>query len=660
MKEVLVLSALCIWGMQLIPVYWLRILFAALCGLFFLLRFRSLKPFGLFALCACLFLFHPFVLQDHTSNPRPGLFRVVQVRKSYVIAENEHKEKAVVYEAQDLAFGDQLELEEFERIHSLKNESLFCFEDYLNQKGIYYSAVSFRPESVVPSKTLQARLYRAIQDHPQAEVLRLFLYSLSGDDVQPFFLKLGFGLCAFGALLRSILQRWLTLEQSSLLCAVLLGAAGFLLTWNLALFRMVIFFLARAILPKWEKRWSLQILVFLWFVPYGAAEFGFVLPVLISLVQRMEPGFLMKKALNLCLLCGMQILYFRSLSFFSLIGFGWMRRLWAACFVLALVQLFIPFPLGLSAFLETGLPSLMEVSLHGEFVWWMSLLFFFSLFRVLLSRKKNRALLLFATLLLYPVSLNLDPFFHVYILDIGQGDCSIIRTPFNRQTIMIDAAGHLSRDNASEIIIPFLQAKGIQKIDTLIVTHNDLDHAGAVPSLTDQFCVEQVITPDNTQEKTDFPLEFLLTQREAADENDRSVVTHFAYDGFTWLFPGDASSEIELQLLKQYDLQADILKLGHHGSSTSSDPRFLKALQPTIGIVSAGYQNRYGHPSLETLIHTDQQGINVLDTPSMGSIHFFSLKNHLFVQSARGYVSHIPRSGMHSQRVTEPAAEISP
>lgn len=351
----------------------------------------------------------------------------------------------------------------------------------------------------------------------------------------------------------------------------------------------------------------------------------------------------MKKVLSTSLLCGLQILYFRSLSFFSLLGFAWMRRLWALGFVLALIQLVLPVPLGLSDFLGTNIPSLMEYSLHGEFSWWMILLFAGGILFALFSRKKSRVTLLICTLLLYPVSLQMDPFFHVYVLDIGQGDCTIITLPFQQRTIMIDAAGHLSKDNATQTIIPFLQAKGIRKVDTLIVTHDDLDHAGAVESLMDHFPVDDLVIPDNVAKKEDPFLHYLLPVREAADENDRSIITYFSHDGFSWLFTGDASSQVELQLLDNYSLQADVLKLGHHGSSTSSDPRFLKAVNPAIGIVSAGYQNRYHHPSLETLISSDSQGINVLDTPGMGSLHFFSLKNHLFIRTARGYVSHYAR-----------------
>lgn len=643
MNQALVLSAAYVWLLLLLPIGWMRMTFTALFGLYFLFRFRSLKPFGIFALCVCVFLLHPFMLKDHTQPPQPGEFQVVQIRKSYVITENRQKEKAVVYDAQDLSFGDKVVLEDFEEIHTVKNEGLFCFEDYLNKKGIYYSALSFNPEDVTFCQSPQARLFRSVSAHPQADVLRLFLYSLSNDEVQPFFLKLGFGLCAFGAWLRSFLQRWMSLEKSSLLCGLLLAAGGFVFIWNLALFRMVVFFLARAAFPDWAKRWSLQVIAFLWFVPYGAAEFGFVLPVLISLVQRMEPEHSMKKFLNLSLLSGLQILYFDSLSFFSLLGFSWMRRLWAAGFVLALIQLVLPFSLGLQTLLAHSLPALMEVSLHGEMVWWMTLLFASGMICALLSRKQTRAVLLICALLLYPVSFLLDPFFHVYVLDIGQGDCTIVSLPFKEQTIMIDAAGKLNKDNAKDIIIPFLQAKGIRQIDTLIVTHNDLDHAGAVPSLTENFPVNQIITPDNTEEETGFPLTFLLTKREAEDENDRSVITFFAYDGFSWLFTGDASSKVELELLINYDLHADILKLGHHGSNTSSDPRFLKALEPSIGIVSAGYKNRYNHPSLETLINTDKHGINVLDTPSMGSLHFFSLKNHLFIKTGRGWISYFEK-----------------
>lgn len=652
MKHLFVLTGTFCWLLCLIPHGWQQACFGLLAGLFLFFRFRrKWMPLLLWGFCFCLFALHPFYRQDISRPPQAGLYEIVSVRSKYVIARHENGQQVLVYDQPEAVRGDQLKLNTFEKIHSLKNESLFSFEDHMAKRGIVWQAALKEPLEYIPADSLPARVSAFIARHPQSRVLRLFLYGLHHEDMQPFYLRLGFGVCAFAGLLQGFLQRWVNRPQTSLVCALFLAVHGFLFTWNLSMFRLLVFFVMRFLVPGWEARWLAQILCFLLFVPWAASEFCFVLPLLLSFCTRMEPDHRVQKALTLTLLAGLQILYFRSLSWFSLMGFSWMRRLWAAGYLLSLVLLLCPVPLPLADLFCQELPSLMELSFHGEFVWWMKLAFFGTLGFVLHSRRRLRALALAAVMALYPVSFVLDPFFHFYMLDIGQGDCMVAVLPWKQSAILIDAAGHTSRDNAAQIIVPFLQAKGIRSLDAVILTHEDMDHSGAAPGVLEAIPAKKVITNTSPDRDLDFPVTFLLEEREAADENDRSLILWLEYDEFSWLLTGDASSEIEKQLIQKYELHADILKFGHHGSATSSDPAFLKAVSARIGLVSCGYQNRYGHPSLQALQQAEMLSMNVLDTPGMGSLHFMSLKGHLLIQSGRGYFSWLPARVQASRTV---------
>ncbi len=128
----------------------------------------------------------------------------------------------------------------------------------------------------------------------------------------------------------------------------------------------------------------------------------------------------------------------------------------------------------------------------------------------------------------------------------------------------------------------------------------------------------------------------LLKDRIAKDENDNSIISYFTYDDFTYLFMGDASKDIEKQLLDMYDLKADIIKVGHHGSNTSSDEEFLNQLDCRLAIISAGYKNKYNHPSTETLKNLQNLNINTLCTNTSGSIAIYTLHHFGFVVTNDG------------------------
>ena len=229
-----------------------------------------------------------------------------------------------------------------------------------------------------------------------------------------------------------------------------------------------------------------------------------------------------------------------------------------------------------------------------------------------------------------------NPFFQVYTLNIGQGDCSVIVEPFYKSVVMIDCGQSLYRDNVERIIMPFLENKNIHTIDTLILTHDDFDHSGGYESLKDRIEIKQVIKDSKEKVNVKYPFHLLLSEREAKDENDSSIISYFTYDKLSYLFMGDASKEIEKQLLDSYDLKADVIKIGHHGSNTSSDSTFLDSLDCKIALISAGYKNKYDHPSLETLQTLQNLYIHAFCTNNSGSIAIYSLRDFAFIVTNDG------------------------
>lgn len=208
----------------------------------------------------------------------------------------------------------------------------------------------------------------------------------------------------------------------------------------------------------------------------------------------------------------------------------------------------------------------------------------------------------------------------VYFLNVGQGDCTIIKHHYT--TIMIDTGGLTYMDLAKESLIPFLKKHRIYNIDTLFITHEDFDHSGARENLVKNFHVSEIVT-----EKSQFPYEKggltfqNLNETTNENRNDSSLVLHTEIKENKFLFMGDASKEIEWQIIEKYpDLKATYLKVGHHGSNTSTSEEFVKVVQPDEAIISCGIKNNYGHPNIETLAILEKYDVKIRRTDIEGTI----------------------------------------
>ncbi|AGB33804.1 beta-lactamase [Natrinema pellirubrum DSM 15624] len=223
----------------------------------------------------------------------------------------------------------------------------------------------------------------------------------------------------------------------------------------------------------------------------------------------------------------------------------------------------------------------------------------------------------------------------IHHIDVGQGDSTLIITPAN-ETILIDTGDW--RQDGSEVIA-YLEAQGIDRIDHLVATHADADHIGGhaaviehfettgegvgavydsgVPSdsatyenyldTVDEYGVDLLIVESGDE----LPLEGDVSAQvmnppagdAGSDVNDNSVVLAFEFGDFQYLAPGDVDTGVEQRLVDEWgsDLESDIYKAGHHGSSTSSSDAFVDAIGPETAIISSAYDSQYGHPSDEVL-----------------------------------------------------------
>jgi competence protein ComEC len=261
------------------------------------------------------------------------------------------------------------------------------------------------------------------------------------------------------------------------------------------------------------------------------------------------------------------------------------------------------------------------------------------------------------------VPTHAQPGFSVVMLDVGQGDGIIVRTPHGH-TIMFDTGGRLEigagEDSSAEtigerIVVPYLIRSAVRHVDGLILTHPHGDHVGGcAPILRDlgaawiadggqpydghayRDCIaiarargvpihepragEVWHTDDGVTLRFLSPSEPFLADT-GDDVNENSIVVMLEYQGFRMLFMGDAGQNAERRLLASgIDLHADVLKVGHHGSAYASTPAFIAAVDPKVALISVGRRNRFGHPAPATIATLVRRGIHVYRTDACGAV----------------------------------------
>lgn len=242
---------------------------------------------------------------------------------------------------------------------------------------------------------------------------------------------------------------------------------------------------------------------------------------------------------------------------------------------------------------------------------------------IILILSKNKHYYLILILLIFHKTIPLyNSNLEVVMFDVGEADSMLISTPSKKVNILIDTGRGIDINN----IIIYLKSIGISKLNYLIITHGDEDHIGGVLYLIDNFKVDNVIL--NKGDYTELEVElithlknknikytnninkipllgsymYLLNTKEFSNENDNSIVTYFEYQKYKFLFMGDSSSKTEEYLINNYNLtNISFLKVGHHGSNTSSSPLFINKINPKVSLISVGRNNFYHHPNKEVL-----------------------------------------------------------
>lgn len=210
----------------------------------------------------------------------------------------------------------------------------------------------------------------------------------------------------------------------------------------------------------------------------------------------------------------------------------------------------------------------------------------------------------------------------VYFINVGQGDSILIQNHNN--VVLIDTGGNLKFDMAKETLIPFMNKRQINHIDALITTHDDYDHSGAKDSLMQNFKVYKYLS-----KREQFPYSIgnikltNINNYSSGDKNAESLVLQMDFINKKWLFMGDASIETEKYIISQnINIDSDIIKIGHHGSNTSTCDELLDKASPYEVVISVGEKNSYHHPSKSVIDKLEKRNIKIRRTDKEGTIFY--------------------------------------
>ena len=589
--------------------------------------------------------------------------KVVGVGNDYIIVQDGYEKAKVYGKFNNVNIDDQIALTGNELEPSLPaNDHAFHYQHYLYSLNVFHTLkltqMIDHQKNHGPFFILQKRVQ---QNKEISCLVSLFVLGTKDESMKEFYDKLTelsmVHLFALSGMHLNILNQWLhqllkfffTKKYQNIISMIIIGFYLSIIPYNISFLRAYLMML----LPMFFHRYFHQLDIFLLlsmfmliYNPYLIYNLSFIFSYLIyffillfqnnkkmkyllfiasiPIILCVNNGInLLSLMLSVCFVPFVEIIY-RSILYYLLLGKCMVPFLSVLyhCF-----EMMIHFLYHKTFYLHFSSPNLFFIFIYY-------LMFFKIILKVNMNRKYQKEVSCLLGLLL---AFYFYPYYNiqgkVVMINVGQGDCFLIKQPLSMGNVLIDTGGLKNRDVAQDIIIPYLYSEGIKKLDAVFISHDDFDHCGALDSLIHHFPVGKVIHDFQTIKIGKLTFRNLALDKAYDDENDRSLIIHVKINHLYYLFTGDISENVEHDLyLKYKELKVDVLKVSHHGSQSATSDELFKLIKPKIAFISVGKNNLYRHPHREVIQRLEDEGVHIYrsDLTGMVSIVYYGKDNYIY------------------------------
>lgn len=571
----------------------------------------------------------------HMVDASSIIVTVSEIKSNYLIAKGEYETLLVYLNDEQISYRDVLEINgKIEKIQSIDNFYTFGFQEYMNHKQIYRSITPKSYKVIKKQFDLRNIVLKYIRSQKNQRVKQrleqLFIfrkYQLNEEQGISFSLLL----TAFYQLIVS--KKHDTKRRRIFLHGLLFIFHLFLVGVVFTLVRICITGLVGAFHQnKFNLVGGVMILSLIFF-PNIIEDFTFQLYVLLQLYFLF--GKQKPKWNTMLLFLFLQMYFMKTINLLFLVLFPIIRVMYGMLYALHLLLFFSPMQRFVLLVIEKSELLLLWIS-NFQFPIQVVIPFYMVILYTCISLFVPSKKRIMAMIALF-IGFGLHQFVSVpkiVYFSIGQGDFILVDFGFQQKKVIVDCGATKEMDTYQRYVQPYLKAHGI-KIDEIYISHDDFDHNGALEDLLVDYPNAKVITHHNDVNPDLFLS--LNEKDEQKEQNDQSLVLWTVIGNYHYLFTGDISKQMEERLLQAYpSLQVDVLKVAHHGSATSTSPRFIQTVQPQYSIISVKSKNIYGHPHQTTLETLQDSGTKILSTAEHGAIEILHYPFFKIIRTVHG------------------------
>lgn len=601
------------------------------CVLLLLLAYYFRKHISSFAFIILMCLMVYFSLSSSFKLDQPYCGRVIKHDDNYVLLANQAYQFAFFME-HDFTYFDEVcvvgKLKVTTHRSNFFNDPITLWAKHKNHLGTLdkVQVVSYQLKH-----SLKGKLYQRLKNEPHNELLLDVLYhrqNMNHFTLLSIVFSVGLQYLATLNLLKKMLSRWMYPHIASLILSVIWLGFGWFWGFDFVWWRVTLLFF----LPNLIKDQELVRVITYWCLLLCFSRLAtstmFIFLMVLTFVVNVKSSFFNR----MLSLASLQHALFYTSDLLALLVFPGIVFLSGIIFLMTWLVVLLPF---MRIVYNPILTFIIKVLSFNN----LMMVGRFSLILVLISYvlRYNRRLKhpymacgLYTLMLLHRVY----PFYDVVVfLNVGQADASIVRLGGNRGSMMFD----VGRAQNAPLVLNSLRGLGIKDLDGIVISHDDSDHVGGLERLMQAMPYSVVYTQKKDISFKQLYFQVLNQDYVGLDDNDDSLIGLIKVGDLSYLFMGDAGIDAEAHLIRSYpNLRVNVLKVGHHGSKSSTSSNLIASIQPDIGIISAD-SSIYGHPHDEVMRTLAQYQVLSLDTKTYGDLVFISFLKHHFVITSSGY-----------------------